>query len=134
MLPLSVLSRIVRGIGKSVWDDPGHRYEEFTVEVNPEDITEKGADYLAVLKSLGASRISMGVQSFSPAILKWMNRRHNAAGALKAFNMLRDAGFGNISIDLISGISGLSEEIWEENSRQLRNIGGDVLPDQVGLF
>ena len=130
VLPLSVLSRIVSGIGESVWDDPGHRYEEFTVEVNPEDITEKGADYLAGLKSLGASRISMGVQSFSPAILKWMNRRHDAAGALKAFNMLRDAGFGNISIDLISGISGLSEEIWEETL----DIAISLAPEHISAY
>ncbi|MGM9743374.1 MAG: coproporphyrinogen-III oxidase family protein [Candidatus Cryptobacteroides sp.] len=112
VLPFSVLSRIVSGIGRAVWDDPGHHYEEFTVEVNPEDVMEKGMDYLHGLKSLGVNRISMGVQSFDSGILKWMNRRHDAAGAERAFRMLRDAGFGNISIDLISGIAGLTDEMW----------------------
>ena len=75
-------------------------FEEFTVEVNPDDIA---LDYAKGLKSLGVNRISMGVQSFNDAHLRWMNRRHSARQAREAFDTLREAGFENISIDLIFG-------------------------------
>ena len=91
-----------------------HRYSEFTVEVNPEDIVEKGIGYASGLRTLGATRISMGIQSFDDGILHWMNRRHNSEGALKAFDILRAAGFDNISIDLIFGLSQLSDPIWAD--------------------
>ena len=56
----------------------------------------------------------MGVQSFDDGILRWMNRRHDADRARKAFRILREAGVGNISIDLIFGLSHLSDELWEK--------------------
>jgi len=85
-------------------------YKEFTMEVNPEDIVEKGDTYLKGLLGLGINRISMGVQSLDESILRWMNRRHSAEGARKAFSLLRKAGFGNISVDVIFGIAGLSSD------------------------
>lgn len=106
VLPLSLFSDLAEAL------EPYAPFAEFTVEVNPEDIIEKGSDYALGLKSIGASRISMGVQSFDDNLLKWMNRRHNAASATKAFGILREAGFNNISIDLIFGISRLSDEVW----------------------
>ena len=89
-------------------------FEEFTVEVNPEDIVRKGAAYARALVGLGVTRVSMGVQSFDDQILRWMNRRHNAATAVKAVSILRDAGVKNMSIDLIFGISHLSDDVWME--------------------
>ena len=62
---------------------------EFTVEVNPDDILKGGTDYVRALRELGADRVSMGVQSLSDSILRWMNRRHDAASALEAFRILR---------------------------------------------
>lgn len=73
---------------------------ELTVEVNPDDVTP---EYALGLRGLGVNRVSMGVQSFSDVSLRWMNRRHTAAGAREAYRMLREAGFGNISQDLIFG-------------------------------
>ena len=87
-------------------------WEEFTIEVNPEDIVEKGEGYVNGLKELGVNRVSMGVQSFDDGILKWMNRRHDAAKAEEAFRILRRAGMDNISIDLIFGLSQLDETTW----------------------
>lgn len=75
-------------------------FEEFTVEVNPDDITP---EYARALRDCGVSRVSMGVQSFDDAHLKWMGRRHDASKAVSAFVDLRRAGFDNISIDLIFG-------------------------------
>ena len=89
---------------------PGrHNYQEFTIEVNPEDIVEKGAPYVRGLLDLGVGRISMGLQSLDDDILRWMNRRHDAARARQAFDILREAGVGNLSVDLIFGLPQLTE-------------------------
>ena len=88
-------------------------FEEFTVEVNPEDVVEKGAVYVRGLLEMGVNRISMGVQSFDDGILRWMNRRHDAARAREAMRILREAGVRNVSIDLIFGLSQLSDAQWE---------------------
>ena len=87
-------------------------FTEFTIEVNPEDIVEKGPDYVRGLLSLGVNRISMGVQSLDDGILRWMNRRHDADRARQAFRILREAGVENISVDLIFGLSQLSEAVF----------------------
>ena len=100
-----------------------HRFTEFTVEVNPEDVIERGMDWLLGLKSLGVNRISMGIQSFDDDILKWMNRRHNAQGANLAFNLLRLAGFDNISVDLIFGLSHLSDKTWSDTINLALSLG-----------
>ena len=63
-------------------------WEEFTVEVNPEDIVERGPSYVEGLLELGVNRISMGVQSLDDGMLRWMNRRHSADGARKAWQIL----------------------------------------------
>ena len=74
VLPLGVFQRMLEAL-KEVGVSGG--FTEFTVEVNPEDIVEKGIVYVEGLLELGVNRISMGVQSFDYGILKWMNRRHD---------------------------------------------------------
>lgn len=101
--------RAIRAILDSVFDLGA--VEEFTVEVNPEDVVTCG-DLLPALKQVGVNRISMGVQSFCDRHLRWMNRRHSAATAMEAFKRLREAGFDNISIDLIFGFAALEEGEW----------------------
>ena len=86
-------------------------FEEFTVEVNPEDILENGSGYVEALLSLGVNRFSMGVQSLDDGILRWMRRRHDAGAARKAFGILREAGAENVSLDLIFGLSQMSLEL-----------------------
>ena len=83
-------------------------------EVNPEDIADGGVTYAEGLKTLGVSRVSMGVQSLDDGILRWMNRRHDAATAARAFGILRDGGIDNISVDVIFGLSQLSEKCLED--------------------
>lgn len=124
VLPLDVLSRIVGAVSPTerlslVTDPvevttPTELFDEFTVEVNPEDIVEKGREYVRGLLALGVNRISMGIQSFNDDILRWMNRRHDAGNAVKAFHVLRESGVRNISIDLIFGISQLTDETWKD--------------------
>ena len=110
VLPLAVLTSFLLALEEAGYGGP---FTEFTMEVNPEDIVERGPGYLQSLKSLGVDRISMGIQSFDDALLRWMNRRHDAERAVQAFRMVREAGFGNIGIDLIFGLSNLSDEVWD---------------------
>ena len=98
---------------------PAGSFTEFTIEVNPEDIVEKGEAYVRGLLELGVNRVSMGVQSLDDGILRWMNRRHDAAHARQAFEILRHAGVENISVDLIFGLSQLSEAVLAETLRDI---------------
>ena len=115
VLPLSHLTRILL-----TREECGHGgpYTEFTMEVNPEDLVEKGLPYVESLRQLGVNRMSLGIQSFDDELLHWMNRRHNAEGAKKAFQLVRQADFENVSIDLIFGLSNLSDATWEKTIDQ----------------
>lgn len=86
--------------------------EELTVEANPDDLTP---EYLADLRAIGVNRLSIGIQSFVERDLQLMNRRHNAQMAIDVVPMAQAAGFDNISIDLIYGIPGQTEEEWIDN-------------------
>ena len=112
VLPLSALTRILLTLEECGHGGP---YTEFTLEANPEDIVQKGLPYVQSLKTLGVNRISMGVQSFDDEMLRWMNRRHSAEGAREAFRLVREAGIENISVDLIFGLSNLSDASWEKS-------------------
>ena len=85
---------------------------ELTIELNPDDITY---NYLKELKKLEFNRISLGVQSWRDEDLKMLNRRHTEAQAEKALQETLDAGFENVSIDLIYGIPGMGLKEWEKN-------------------
>ena len=74
---------------------------EVTIEANPDDVTP---EWIASLKDTPINRISMGVQSFNDAILHTLRRRHTAEQACKAVCMLHEAGYQNISLDLIYGL------------------------------
>lgn len=89
---------------------------EITIEVNPDDITP---EYATALASLPVNRISMGVQSFSDRLLHEINRRHGGQQAVESYEMLRAAGFGNISLDLIYALPGETLEMWESDLRRM---------------
>ena len=132
VLPLGVFQKVLEAL-KEV-GVPGE-FTEFTVEVNPEDIVEKGTAYVEGLLGLGVNRISMGVQSFDDGILKWMNRRHDSATAVKAYQILEDAGVRNISIDLIFGLPQLSDDLWRETLEKALAISSrGVLPQHISSY
>ena len=83
---------------------------EVTIECNPDDLTP---DFLAQLKQQPFNRISMGVQSFNDTQLKRLGRRHNAQKAREAVHNAREAGYDNISIDLIFALPGSTITEWE---------------------
>ena len=132
VLPLSVLGDIVKALSEAGVSGP---FREFTVEVNPEDIVEKGPAYVEGLLKLGVNRVSMGVQSFDEGILRWMNRRHNAANAVRAYGILEEAGVENISIDLIFGLPQLSSDLWNETLEKALSISSrGLLPKHISSY
>lgn len=74
--------------------------EEITIEANPEDVSSRSVQSW---KEIGFNRISLGIQSFHPHILKWMNRAHSADQAIEALRTIQNQGITNISTDLIFG-------------------------------
>ena len=85
---------------------------EITIEVNPDDVSP---EYMRGLKSIEINRVSLGIQSWHDDDLKILNRRHTAEEAAKALNDIINAGFENISADLIYGIPGMNTERWASN-------------------
>ena len=82
---------------------------EITLEANPEDLTE---EKLEQLKRLGINRLSIGFQTFDNDSLTWMNRIHTSEQATLAYQLARNAGFDNISLDLIYALPNLKRKQW----------------------
>ncbi len=85
---------------------------EITMEMNPATVT---SETLAAYRSFGVNRASFGVQTFDDRALKLLARGHTASDARNTFRLLRDAGFDNISFDLIAGLPGQTLRQWERN-------------------
>lgn len=116
VMPLPLLCRVVEALK----DESGSRnFDEFTVELNPEDVIQRGEAYAEALLGMGVTRASMGVQSFDDAVLRWMNRRHDAETAVRAYRILEKSGFRNISIDLIFGLPELGPDSQPRHSDSL---------------
>lgn len=118
LLPDEILGKLVGGLRQTFFEgDPAEGspssgildLEEFTLEANPDDITP---ERLAAWRRLGVNRLSIGVQSFDDGHLRWMGRRHDAAAAERSVAMAREAGFDNLSLDLIFGFALLDDEQW----------------------
>ena len=89
-----------------------HPDAEYTLEANPDDITPAK---LAAWRQAGINRLSIGIQSFFEEDLQWMNRAHNAQQAETCIRLAQEAGFHNLTIDLIYGTPGLTDARWHEN-------------------
>lgn len=88
------------------------RQAEITLETNPDDHT---VEKLHQWKTIGINRLSIGVQSFFEEDLTWMNRTHTAEQSIACIHNAQQTGFSNLTIDLIYGIPGLSDERWKYN-------------------
>ena len=132
VLPLCVFERLLEALREVGHGGP---YDEFTVEVNPEDIVDKGEDYVKGLLATGVNRISMGVQSFDDGILKFMNRRHSASMAREAYAILENAGVRNISVDLIFGLPQLTDDQWSDTLKKVLEISpSGRLPQHISAY
>lgn len=99
ILPIAELARIIDGLHRCF---DLSQLEEMTIEANPEDLLPQ---YLVDMSKLGFNRISIGIQSLDDKILRLLNRRHTAQQALDAIHNSHAAGFDNISVDFIYGIT-----------------------------
>ncbi len=117
LLTLSDLRKIINKIRRSfkLVDNI-----EFTLEINPDDSNKA---FLEGLKKEGVNRLSIGIQSWDDKVLKMLNRRHNSKQAIGAIEKAREAGFSNISIDLIYGIPGLDYSDWEKDIKKSFSLG-----------
>ena len=97
LLEIEEIQTILQRINASFSIVPG---AEITLEANPDDITSAR---LKAWRQAGINRLSIGVQSFFEADLRWMNRAHDAGQALNCIRLAQEEGFDNISIDLIYG-------------------------------
>ena len=107
-LPIADLRLLIEEVYKhyKVIENP-----EITLEANPDDLSEK---YLIELSEIGINRLSIGIQSFFEEDLQMMNRAHNTNEASKCLEIATKY-FDNISLDLIYGIPGMSNEKWKQN-------------------
>ena len=101
--------------------------DEFTVELNPRDVTPA---LLAELLAGGVNRISMGVQSLDEGVLRAMGRPHTATEAEMAFRTIREAGFANAGLDLIAGWPGMTGGSWG----QTLDRACALMPDHVSVY
>lgn len=85
---------------------------EITLEANPDTLS---MEYLQGLRAIGINRLSIGIQSFFDDDLRYLSRRHDAGHARQCIQLAKDAGFDNISIDLIYGLPTSNADQWSRN-------------------
>ncbi len=104
LLPVEQLMRVRDALYGNFSIDPD---AEFTIEVNPEDVTRQK---LKELSALGINRLSIGTQSFVDAHLHYLKRTHDGKGSVQAVQTALDCGFDNINVDFIIGLPNQSTE------------------------
>ncbi len=113
LLTADEIARLIDKVGKLYDINP---QAEITLEANPDDLS---AAKVQALRHTPINRFSIGIQSFYEEDLRWMNRAHHAEEAKAAVMRVQDAGFENITCDLIYGYPLLSDEKWKSNMQQL---------------
>lgn len=93
--------------------------KEITLEANPDDLTTQ---YIKSLRNTEVNRFSIGVQSFKEVDLRYMNRAHTAQEADYAIKLAQDSGFTNLTIDLIYGTPGLTDNEWLHNLQKIKEL------------
>ncbi|MVZ63496.1 radical SAM family heme chaperone HemW [Sphingobacterium humi] len=113
LLTADEIARLIDKVGQLYDINP---QAEITLEANPDDLN---AAKVQTLRHTPINRFSIGIQSFYEEDLRWMNRAHHAEEAKAAVMRVQDAGFENITCDLIYGYPLLSDEKWKSNMQQL---------------
>ena len=116
LLSLRLLGEIVTKLHQNFSISPE---AEITLESNPDDVTQELAEGWL---SLGFNRVSLGLQTFDDNILHLLRRRHTSETAKEAVKTLRDAGFQNLTLDLIYGLPHQTFEIWQHDVQQLLSL------------
>lgn len=100
---------------------------EVTLEANPDDVSLRAAEAWLLL---GITRVSLGAQSWSPEALTWMHRTHTASQIGQSVRVLREAGFRNLSLDLIYGLPESIPRDWSKDLDQVVTLR----PEHVSLY
>ena len=100
---------------------------EITFEANPDSVSDQ---LLRRLRAEGFNRVSLGVQSDSDEMLEKLNRPHNYAQAVVAYQRIRKAGFKNVSVDLIYGLPGQTVRTWLETLEHVL----EMMPEHISLY
>lgn len=124
LLAPAQLDRILAILSQQFEIDPA---SEVTLEINPGSVTR---EKLEAFRNLGINRASFGAQTFDDSELAKLGRSHSAADALKTFAELRNAGFTNISFDLIAGLPGQTLAGWQRNIKQAL----DLNPEHLSFY
>lgn len=114
------LRSLIEGIGKHL---DISRVKEFTMEVNPEDVTD---DNLTQWVSMGVNRLSMGIQSLDDSLLQAIGRRHSAVQAIKAAELI-NRYFDNFSLDIMYGLPGQSIDTLDNTLQGILSLGATHL-------
>ena len=94
--------------------------QEITIEANPDDVIP---EWIETLKRTPVNRVSMGVQSLDDNILRTLRRRHTSQQALHAIKLLQEAGYHNLSIDLIYGLPGQRQKAFRDDVCRMLDTG-----------
>jgi oxygen-independent coproporphyrinogen-3 oxidase len=121
VLPAGLLARVLNACREAFDIAPD---AEITCEANPGTVDQ---DRFGALRAMGVNRLSLGVQSFDDAELRWLGRIHTAAEAETAFAAARAAGFENINLDFIFGLPGQSPETWAATLTRALGLGSEHL-------
>ena len=97
---------------------------EWTVEIAPAEITP---EKLETMLEIGVTRISLGIQTFDSSLMQELGRAHSVETALKSYSLVRSVGFESVNLDLIFGMPGQSEKMWENDLRQAVELEPDHL-------
>ena len=97
---------------------------EWTIELAPASVTEAR---LSVLRAAGVTRVSLGVQSFQPALLDALGRSHTREQIYRAHDRIRAVGFASVNLDLMFALPGQSEEGWAADMREAVALAPDHL-------
>lgn len=100
---------------------------EITLEANPDDLTPPS---LQAFREAGINRLSIGIQTFNTERLKLLNRVHDGAVAVKSFHDAREAGFNNISIDLMYSLPGETNADWKQDVLQAISLN----PEHISCY
>ncbi len=114
----------LRALGEIVLSACGGRPREWSVELAPGSVTEAR---LAALRAIGVTRVSMGVQSFSPALLDALGRQHTREQIMRAYERVRAADFASVNLDLMFALPGQDEAAMVEDLRMAASLAPDHL-------
>jgi len=127
LLPPDALATLVTSLRDAFGATSSRDAVEVTVEANPEDVEPEHA---RAWRRAGVNRVSLGAQSFDDHVLAWMHRSHDAARIGGAVRTLRDAGFDNLSLDLIFALPAELQRDWERDLELALSLG----PDHLSLY